>query len=632
MTLGRRLFAAALLAGLAACSNAIGGGDPKAAIARGEQALANGEARTARIEFLNAIKAEPGNPRLRLLQAETYLELGDAVAAEAELRRARQLGAPPARTHHLLAHAYLLQGRYEEAVREAQTGHVRHAAYAARIRGQAQMKLGDVAGAADAFAAAVAAAPREPAVWMDVARYRRSIGDAAGALAAADKAVRLRPGSVEALTLRGELTRNQYGPAAALSWLDRALEIDGEDDAARLERAATLGDMGRTAEMLADTREVLKTTPGNSMAYYLQAVLAARAGRFELARSLHQKSRGVMDSQPAGMLLGGAIELQTGAVQQAASRLERLVAMQPENRKARRLLGSAFWKLGDADATVRTLQPIADRMDADSYSLTLLAKAHRKEGDVRRASQLLARAAQPQVVTPPALLTSAASGASSQVQLEIETVSALLSQGEHDEALDRALRLQAEHPGAANAHLLVGDVLELRGDHSGAAEHYRNAANLSFAEPAAMRLIYALRRSGRHAAAAKVLQLFLEQNPRNVPAMLLAANSFMELEKWSEAISLYEGLRSRLGDRDAALLNNLAHAYGQRAQFERAVPIAGKAWRLDKNNPATAGTLGWLLFKSGKDRARGLAMVEQASRGAPTDKQIQAHLNQAKKS
>ena len=33
------------------------------------------------------------------------------------------------------------------------------------------------------------------------------------------------------------------------------------------------------------------------------------------------------------------------------------------------------------------------------------------------------------------------------------------------------------------------------------------------------------------------------------------------------------------------------------------VPLARRAWALDRDNPATADTLGWLLFKSGADRA-----------------------------
>ena len=61
----------------------------------------------------------------------------------------------------------------------------------------------------------------------------------------------------------------------------------------------------------------------------------------------------------------------------------------------------------------------------------------------------------------------------------------------------------------------------------------------------------------------------------------------------------------------------------------RALPLARRAWSLDRDNPATADTLGWLLFKSGR-RAEGLALLQQAARGAPTDAAIGKHLAAAR--
>ena len=123
-------------------------------------------------------------------------------------------------------------------------------------------------------------APEDSDVWTDVARFRRSNGDVAGALEAADRAVAARPRNVEALVLRGILTRGQYGLAAALPWFDRALDIDGGNVEALIERAITYGDMGRMSDMLADAREAHRLTGGNPTAYYLEAVLAARAAQF----------------------------------------------------------------------------------------------------------------------------------------------------------------------------------------------------------------------------------------------------------------------------------------------------------------------------------------------------------------
>lgn len=639
---GRVILAAALLAA-SACSNAPAGngGTPSE---RGLAALRGGQPRTARIEFLNAIKSYPNDSRIRLLQAETYLALGDGGSALAEIERARKLGASIEATSHLMAHALLLQGQYERSAAEAGKAGPAQSAYAGWVRGLALSAAGDSGAAAAQFEAVLAAAPEDHAAWTAFARFRRSNGDSAGAIAAADRAVSLSPRSVEALTLRGELTRSQYGLRAALPWFDRALEIDPSDTNALLERAATAGEAGEASAMLAGTRKVLSLAPGNAMAFFLQAMLAARAGNFPLAQSLYQRTDGKFEDKPAGMLLASAIDYQTGSVEQAATRLQRLVSLQPWNRKARKLLAAAQWRRGDAAAAATTLRPLVDRPDADSYSLALMGKAMTKLGDESAGAKYLARAAQPgqsgstAFVSGPlteeemAMLRAAVRASPTDPQPKIRLIGGLLSNGLGNEALELALGLQTENPGVADAHVLVGDARGLSGDFAGAARDYQRAANLSFTEPVALRLIEALERSGQARAATQVLQLFLQQNPRSVPAQLLAANRYLQARDWTNAIRLYESLRKRLGDRDAAMLNNLAWAYSERRDYARAIPLARKAWSLDRNNPATADTLGWLLFRSGADRAEGLALLQQAARGAPSDADISRRLEAARRS
>jgi len=214
----------------------------------------------------------------------------------------------------------------------------------------------------------------------------------------------------------------------------------------------------------------------------------------------------------------------------------------------------------------------------------------------------------------------------------VRLISAMLARGLGDEALARARRLQAENPGAPEVHMLVGDALGVRGDFAGAAEQYRRAANLAFSEPVAIRLIEALQRSGQQAAADQVLGLFLRQNPRNIPAQILIASRMMQTEDWAGAIRVYESLRARIGNNDATILNNLAWAYSEVGDYDRAVPLARRAWSLDRDNPATADTLGWILFKSGTNRAAGLALLERAARGAPSDAAIQRRLAEARSS
>lgn len=635
----RAAFIALLLLAAAGCSNRAE--TPEEAYRRGLQALADGQPRTARIEFLNAIKADPDNRDIRLAQARAYLLLGDGAAAEDELKRANALGLATSETAHLMAHALLLQGQAERAVAEAGKAGPAHAAYASRMLGRAFMALGRMEEAARAFDRALAAAPDEGALWADIGRFRRDTGEVAGAIAAADRAVALDPKNVEALILRGELTRNQYGLAASVPWFDRALDIDPSNLNALIERAATLGDLGRTRDMLADTRKILSVSPDHPAAYYYQAMLAARGRDYALARSLYRRTGGAYDARPAAMLLAGTIELGAGNAALATRPLKRLVELQPGNFKARRLLGSAQWRSGDAASAIRTLRPLADRADADSYTLSVIGKAYARLGDPALAARYLARAAAPRPSALAALENPLADGEIEALRrdaarqpgaapAQIALIRALLGRGLGPEALQRARQLQAANPGAPDAHVLVGDALAIQGDYAAAVGAYRRAANLAFSEPVALRLVEALRNSGNPAGAAQVLALFLQQNPQNVAAQILAADANLQARRWPEAIALYERVRGRIGDRDATLLNNLAWAYAETGDYGRAVPLARRAWSLEPNNPATADTLGWLLFKSGEDRLGGLALLEQAARGAPTDAEIRAHLKDAR--
>jgi tetratricopeptide (TPR) repeat protein len=624
-----------------ACFALAGCGPQGSPYERGVAAFDRGDIRTARVEFLNALQVDPNDRAARVMQARVDLALGDGVAADSEVLRARQSGAPPAQTAHLLAHAKLLEGDARAALAAADGAAPAFAAYAERVRGRAWLALGDTARAAAAFDHALALAPGDSDVWADIARFRRGSGDVAGALQAADRAVAARPRNPDALVLRGQLTRSQYGLAAAVPWFDRALAVDAGNVPALTERALTYGDLGRMAEMLADARELHRLTGGDATAYYLEAVLAARAQNFDLARRLMDKTQGAYDAVPAGRLLRAAIDFQTGNVEQAARRLAGLVADQPRNRRARRLLALAQFRMGDAAGAAATLRPIADLPDADAYSLTLMGRALARLGNAADAAMYLARAARPD---PGALAAldplsepdfAAARGAAEanpgDGPAQVRLVGALLARGQGDEALARARRLQADSAGAPEPAILLGDVLAVRGDYAGAVEQYRRAADLQFTEPVALRLIDALQRAGRVPDANVVLDLFVQQNPRSVPGLILLGGRALREQNWLYAIGIYEGLRQRLGNNDATILNNLAWAYSESGEIDRAIPLARRAWALDRDNPATADTLGWLLFQSGR-RAEGLLLLEQAARGAPSDSQIRRRLAEARAS
>ena len=64
--------------------------------------------------------------------------------------------------------------------------------------------------------------------------------------------------------LRGELTRSQYGLAAACPGSTARSRSIPAMSTALLERATTYGDLGRMSDMLADARKVITLTGGHT--------------------------------------------------------------------------------------------------------------------------------------------------------------------------------------------------------------------------------------------------------------------------------------------------------------------------------------------------------------------------------
>lgn len=610
-----------------------------AALSRGVAALGKGDARTARVELMNAIRAHPRSVAARIAQARALLDLGDGDGARVEIERARRLGGSMAATRHLMAEALLLQGDADGALQEAVSDDIptKAAAIAARVAGRAWLAKGEVAPAGAAFDRALKRAPADPDNWVALGRFRRAVGDEAGAIMAAERALALAPQSVKALTLRGEMARDQYGLAASLPWFERALELSPDDVPALEQYAATLADMGEASRMLSATRRLLAIDPANARAWFMQAVMAARAGRVELARALLERTRGRLDGEPATMLLRGVLQLENGNPVLAVQSLSPLVADQPDNITARMLLGRALHEAGDHAAAAAALAPLVAQRDADPYVLTLAARAQEALGRTDMAQDMLTRAAWP--VRPAAEPfasprdTQIAGGApppdAGSARENIPYIRALLSMGRSGEAVERARLLSRANPGAPAAWLALGDALQVSGQVREAVRAYENGANIRFSREVALRLAAAWRRLGDAPRSAQVVRLFLAQNPTDVEAQRLTAAALMQARDWKGAVRLLRAVQARLGSSDALLLADLARATLEAGDPAHARSYAARAYRLMPANPVTADVYGWTLLASGEGRQAAVDLLEKAVLLAPGHPVPRAHLAQA---
>ena len=329
-----------------------------------------------RVELQKSLAENPRQLAEQVELARLLFELGDGIGAEAAVNAALGAGGSEPALRPLAAKAAAMQGEGDRAFRILDAGPIapEMIGEAAWVAGNVHLDNGDLDAARDAYDRAVQDLPRDSDLWVDVARFRDANADALGARDAIDFAIELDKANSAALAYKANLVRTQSGLNASLDWYERALEADPDNAGALIDQAATLGDLGRYKDMLASLRHAATLVPANAQIYYLQAVLAARAGNYRLARSLLQRTRGRLDNEPGFMLLSAIVELELGGEAVAATWADRLIEEQPGNLTARRILAVSEWAGGDADGAAEALAPIVSRSDADSWSLLLAAR------------------------------------------------------------------------------------------------------------------------------------------------------------------------------------------------------------------------------------------------------------------
>lgn len=615
------------------------GDDPATSIAEAKKDMDSHDLRGARKALISATRANPGSVEAQLLLAQVSLDLFDAEAAQNALDRAIQAGAKQDDVAHLYGQALWMKGEYDRAEDALSAPGIpkRYRAYAARILGRVEMDQGNLDGAREAFEEGIRLAPEDSLLWTDVARYRFVSGDQKGAIEAVDHAVELDRNNVRALEFRGRLIRSQFGLVAALPWFERGLQIAPDDVPLLEEYAATLGEAGRYTDMLKTVRRILALDAHNGRAYYMQAVIAARAHDYDLANRILPRAGSGYLELPGPMLLDAIVQYELGNYNRAIDRLDQLLSMQPRNDKVRILLARAMARSGDNYGALETIRPIAGRPDAENYVQMLAARAFEATGQRDKAAVALDDAAVPAIkaiqITPDIVSLAVSERAvrddPDNARTVIPYVRNLLQAKQADTAFNEARKLQQNNPGVAEAHMLVGDVEMARGNVAAATAAYNQARTIAFSEPVMLRLVDAMRQAGNANGARGVISDYLKLNPTSHAAQKLMAYDLLDNRQWAAAIPLLERIKLRIGINEPVLLANLARAYSGAGRNKAAIGEAALAYRIAPANPMVVHIYGQVLLKGGNQPKAARELLQKAMLLLPDDKDVAAEYARA---
>lgn len=536
--------AALLLALLTACDDAV---DVDASMARAEQQLAAGEVASAEVALRSLLQQRPESWPARLLLGRTLIASGNWGAAEAELRRAEQLGGAPDAVLVAWSELQLAMGRAAQVVD-------RHRARPAGGPSASPALLTQVAlahqaqGAFDAAEALlVEALTRDPAhVGARVARAQALAwrGDVAGARRAALALTAEAPGSAAAWVLLGDVLSPSGGDAqAAADAYERALAAAPRQVGAHAGLIRLALQQGRRDLFAARVAALRKALPGDPTGLYYDALLAEREGDLARARERLQPLLRAGSSDPELLMLTGVVESRLGNLEQAELALSRVVTARPTRPEPRIELARLYLRTARTEGALRVLAPLLGPGSSDATALGLAGQAHTLDGNYKAADAAFSQAgrlrpgdarlrtahgrsllARGELDKGQQVLQSAAAADDHDVEADLQLVALHMRKPDRAAALE-VIEAMAAKPGREPlaAHV-QGRVLEATGDADGARAAYTRAVN---AQPRFLAAVSSLAQwdlaAGQLDQARARYEAYLKLEPRSAVALLAMA-------------------------------------------------------------------------------------------------------------
>lgn len=504
---------------------------------------AKGDDKSAVVEARNALQKNPKNTEARILLATIYLDAGGGKQAQNELEIALQRGANVAQTKLPMARAYLLQGNYDGAAKEAAITLSTIGSDRARlmeVEGRARMGMRQFERGCAKFEEAIAAdATLVDAYWGNATcAVAKSDNDKARSIINA--AIKVKPDLAKSWVLLGDIDRIDRKLDAAEKDYTHALELKKNDIDALLGRALIYAESKRLKEAEADIKVVDTVYKGHPIATYITGLIRFRQGRYPEAKTAFETTLTTAPTHFPSILWLGLTNFVQGNYELSATQLNQYVTLIPDATKVRALIALARARMGGVKQANIDLGELARLNIDDPDTLAMIGETHTFLGNSDVGSQFLARAVQ---LSPDSLETRVnlaaalldkkdVAGATKQLKTILAQqadyapamnlmVRALVQTKDYPAALEQARAMQKVNPKDPAAADYIGSIQLLQGDRAGAESTFKALldANPSFF-PAANNLAMMAMAKGDADAARDYYQKALKVDPKSLPAML----------------------------------------------------------------------------------------------------------------
>ncbi len=646
--MSRRLGIVLLCLALVACN-----AGPDELLKRAQRSLDEGDFRAASIDLKKLLQAEPNNAEARYSLGVAMLEGGDAPSAVRELELAGGLGVPEERLAVPLARALLASRRYEDALQIIDPAEARDEAERRQLlimRGDAHLGAGRAPEARAEFERALEIDSNDVSARLGLASALLETEGFAAAIREADTALARAPQDPRAHLVVATLYLRDRQFEAAAKAFDETVKLTDKDEADSNHVVALAGlcesqlALGRAEEADATVARLEQLAPESAVTLFMRARTQFIKGEYDPARTdLERILARDADNRPAQLLLG-AVNYASGNLGQADMHLAAVLAADPDNNFARQLLAESRLRQSKPREALSVLEPGGAGPNS-ALALALAGTARVQAGDLDAGLQYLERGAAAGSDDPGTVIQLAAgyiaagrtetairildalkAEGSAGYRRDLVLITAQLRSGDRAGAIDRALKLAAENPKAAEVQALVGGLLVSAGDNRQARARFERALQLEPKSAAAHLNLGKLDLlEGHPDQAEKRFQEALRLKPGEPAALVALAQAALAKGNREAAVKWLETARQ---DNPLAVEPRvlLAQYFLSQRDLPRAEVLASEAIRIAPDNAAALNVLGVTLASAGRTRD-GVDALNRAVAANPSS--ARAHISLA---
>ena len=577
-------------------------------LAAARQHVAKGEPKSAVIQLKNLLQQTPANGPARLMLGQLYLDTGDTLSAEKELRRALELGINPGDVMPLLGRTMLLQGQYDKMLDEIKFDVQQPRLMA--LRGHALIGLNRADEAARLFDQTLLRHPDHPAALLGLVRLALQDDRHEEAMTLVERALAHSPDDADAWRQKGDLLRLQgKNPEATLAY-QKVLALHPVQVQPHVDLASLYIQSGKLNEARNELAAARRIAANNLMLIYTQALLDFREGKLTAAQEhLQRVLRTAPEHLPSNLLMGAVLR-GLGLYSQAEQYLRKFLQANPGHPYASKLLATVLMNTGMPAPALALIDPLLPTHQQDLEMLTLAGELHMRLRQFTKAAGYLEQAAK---LAPKETMLHAAlamshmgMGDNDRAIAELERATSMdakssragvllvlsqLRNKEYAKALQAVKRLEAQQDANPMVQNLKGGVLLMNRDNAGARASFDQALKLeALYMPALNNLTQMDLKEKKPEQARQRLLAALAKDNKSLDVMGALADLALAQSRQPEARTWLErAVREHPDDVEASL--RLVTFYAGTNELPRALALVQK---LQATNPSNSNVLAML--------------------------------------